>query len=224
MAKRRVKEIKWDLVENSEHFLREAVAYAGRDSPREWVFALVHLATALELSIKSILRQEHWSLLFDDVDSASREALKTGRFRSVGRREALRRTQEIAGVTLTEKDRKYMKRLQDLRNQVLHYEAALNIEQVKSMVARGLNIFNQFQLCACGGTVFNDGGGTDLTTIGQSVRTPVNSPTVMRPFNPFSTQPARGVNWDLNANFGTPLSALAFTSPRIFRFSVGLRF
>jgi hypothetical protein len=32
------------------------------------------------------------------------------------------------------------------------------------------------------------------------------------------------VNWDYNANFGTPLNALAYTSPRTFRFSVGMRF
>jgi hypothetical protein len=45
-----------------------------------------------------------------------------------------------------------------------------------------------------------------------------------QPFNPFTSKPVRGVNWDYNANFGTPLNALAYTSPRMFRFSVGVRF
>ena len=44
------------------------------------------------------------------------------------------------------------------------------------------------------------------------------------PFNPFTDTPVKGVNWDLNPNFGTPLNAFAYTSPRIVRFSVGLRF
>ena len=81
-----------------------------------------------------------------------------------------------------------------------------------------LNIFNQFQLCGCGDTVFNNGGITNMTTIGQSV--------IVRPvpFNPYTTQPVQGVNWDKHANFGQPTSTFAFTTPRLYRFSVGVRF
>ena len=86
-----------------------------------------------------------------------------------------------------------------------------------------LNLFNQFQLCGCGASVFNNGGTTDLTTIGTAVKTPLNT-AAMQAFNPFTTTPVKGVNWDYNANFGTPLNAFAYTSPRIFRFSVGVRF
>ncbi|MSO55626.1 MAG: hypothetical protein EXQ55_01700 [Acidobacteria bacterium] len=82
-----------------------------------------------------------------------------------------------------------------------------------------LNVFNQFQLCGCGDSVFSNGGASNLTTIGQAVRV-----MTAAPFNPFTDTPVKGVNWDYNANFGTPLSARAFTSPRIFRFSVGVRF
>jgi hypothetical protein len=80
-----------------------------------------------------------------------------------------------------------------------------------------LNVLNQFQLCGCGDTVFNNGGVTNMTTIGQSV-------VLMAPFNPYTTQPAKGVNWNPHANFGTPTSAFAFTTPRLFRFSAGVRF
>jgi hypothetical protein len=82
-----------------------------------------------------------------------------------------------------------------------------------------LNVFNQFQLCGCGESVFRNGGITDLTTIGQGVRV-INT----APFNPYTTQPVQGVNWDYAPNFGTALSALAYTTPRLFRFSVGVRF
>ena len=82
-----------------------------------------------------------------------------------------------------------------------------------------LNVFNAFQLCGCGDTVFNNGGITNMTTIGQSVS--VLSAT---PFNPYTTQPVEGVNWNYHPNFGTPLNALAYTTPRLFRFSVGVRF
>jgi hypothetical protein len=82
-----------------------------------------------------------------------------------------------------------------------------------------LNVFNQFQLCGCGASVFNNGGTTDLTTIGQGVNV-----IAAAPFNPFTSQPVKGVNWNYNANFGTALNALAYSSPRTFRFSAGVKF
>jgi hypothetical protein len=53
--------------------------------------------------------------------------------------------------------------------------------------------------------------------------TPVNTAS-LTPFNPFTTTPVRGVNWNYNANFGTPLNRFAFTTPRMFRISFGVRF
>lgn len=91
-----------------------------------------------------------------------------------------------------------------------------------------LNVFNQFQLCGCGGSVFSNGGATDLTTIGQAIRTPRNASTVYPAFNPFTTTPVKGVNWDFNTTpgsaFGSALNQFAYTSPRILRFSAGVRF
>ena len=82
-----------------------------------------------------------------------------------------------------------------------------------------LNIFNQFQLCGCGDAVFNNGGASNMTTIGQSV---VLVPSA--PFNPYTVEPVEGVNWSKHSNFGTALNAGAYTMPRVFRFSFGVRF
>ena len=89
--------------------------------------------------------------------------------------------------------------------------------------AQLLNVFNVQDMCACGGDVFNNGGGVALNRIGSGVLTPVNSPA-LAPFNPFTTTPVQGVNWNYNTNFGTPLNRFAFTSPRTFRMTFGLRF
>jgi hypothetical protein len=89
--------------------------------------------------------------------------------------------------------------------------------------AEVLNLFNQFQLCGCGGTVFNNGGGNDMRTINNGVLTAANSGT-LQPFDPFTTTPVQGVNWNLNPTFGTPASRFAYTSPRTFRFNFGVRF
>ncbi len=94
--------------------------------------------------------------------------------------------------------------------------------------AEVLNLFNQSQLCGCGAASFGNGGTTDLTTISQSVRTARNTPGAYQSFNPFTTTPVQGVNWDLNttpgSQFGSALNHLAYTMPRTFRFSVGIRF
>ena len=89
--------------------------------------------------------------------------------------------------------------------------------------AQVINLFNQFQLCGCGGTVFQNGGATTQTRIDTTTLTPVNTPR-LAVFNPFSATPVQGVNWDYGPNFGKALNRLAYTSPRQFRISFGVRF
>ena len=43
-------------------------------------------------------------------------------------------------------------------------------------------------------------------------------------FNPFTTQPVRGVNWDYGSSFGKPRNAADYQTPRFFQLSVGARF
>jgi outer membrane receptor for ferrienterochelin and colicin len=85
-----------------------------------------------------------------------------------------------------------------------------------------LNVFNQFQLCGCGDSVFNNGGNILLTRISTGVNSP--NGTTRPNFNPFTTTPVQDVNWSLPATFGTAQSRLAFTSPREFRLTFGVRF
>jgi hypothetical protein len=92
-----------------------------------------------------------------------------------------------------------------------------------------LNIFNQFQLCACGSTIFGTGsaanaGGVNLQRIDTTVLTPGTTASQYATFNPFTTTPVRGVNWDYGPNFGTAANRFAYTTPRTFRMSFGVRF
>jgi len=87
-----------------------------------------------------------------------------------------------------------------------------------------INVFNQSQLCGCGGTVFQNGGAVVQTRIDQSVLTAVTNASRFQTFNPFTTTPVQGVNWDYGPNFGKPLNRLAYTTPRQFRVSFGIRF
>lgn len=138
-------EIELDLVDNAVDFLREAVKHATASRPRDWKYAILHLCSALELLFKAVLEKEHWSLVFEDVDSASREALQHGNFNSVRFETALDRLQKIVGVALGPKSLKYLKRLRRLRNRSNHFSLRFNVEQVKSLVARGIAVFLDLQ-------------------------------------------------------------------------------
>ena len=92
-----------------------------------------------------------------------------------------------------------------------------------------LNVFNQFQLCACGSTVFGTGsaanaGGVNLQRIDTTVLTPGTTASQYASFNPFTTTPVRGVNWDYGPVFGQALTRFAYTTPRTLRLSFGVRF
>ena len=83
------------LLQNAESFFQEAVSYIERGQERDWVFAIVNLAIALELTLKAVLQSEHWALVFEDINAASKESLQTGHFHTVGFEEALRRSEHI---------------------------------------------------------------------------------------------------------------------------------
>ena len=87
-----------------------------------------------------------------------------------------------------------------------------------------INLFDQSQLCGCGGTVFENGGAVWQTRIDQTVRTAVSHPALYQPFDPFTQTPVQGTNWNYGPNFGTALNRFAYTTPRAFNMTFGVRF
>jgi outer membrane receptor for ferrienterochelin and colicin len=87
-----------------------------------------------------------------------------------------------------------------------------------------INLFNQFQLCGCGQAVTQSGGAVVVGRIDTTVRTPVTTPAGYQTFNPFTTTPVQGTNWDYAPTFGTAVNRLAYTSPRALRLTFGVRF
>ena len=87
-----------------------------------------------------------------------------------------------------------------------------------------INLFNQFDLCGCGASsVFANGGADVSARIGQGVLTNSGTPSLAA-FNPLATVPVQGTNWNYSPSFGTATIKTAFTSPRTFRLSFGVRF
>jgi hypothetical protein len=90
--------------------------------------------------------------------------------------------------------------------------------------AQVVNLFNQFQLCGCGASVFLNGGTSQSRFVDQAVRTAVTNAATYRTFNPFTETPVQGTHWDFSPAFGKATSRFAYTSPRMLRVSFGVRF
>src|SRR5574341_990036 len=106
-----VNELKLTLIENAEDFVREAVRYARASSPRDWKYATLHLWSALELLLKALLESEHWSLLFEEINRASKKKMREGDFQTVRFETALERIRGIVGISIGDKDLRYLRQL-----------------------------------------------------------------------------------------------------------------
>ncbi|HWB29674.1 MAG TPA: carboxypeptidase regulatory-like domain-containing protein [Vicinamibacterales bacterium] len=85
--------------------------------------------------------------------------------------------------------------------------------------ASGPELFGQVQLL----NLFNQFQAIDGQFINTTVHTAFDSES-LAPFDPFAEAPVEGVNWSKGTKFGDPISKNAYTTPRTFRFSVGVRF
>jgi len=132
------------LMENAHDFIGSAIKYSKEDHSRSWKYALLHLATALELLMKANLEKEHWSLLFDNVDVASRADLTRGAFKSVDFVTAVERLKRVVGMDISARDEKYLRRIREIRNRVMHFSIEIHVEELKSLVARGITILTGF--------------------------------------------------------------------------------
>jgi len=134
-------ELRLSLIENARDFVLEAVKYTKAGTPRDWKYALLNLAAGLEIMMKALLDREHWTLVFQDVDDASRERLESGEFKSVDFPTAVKRLATLTETPISENDRAYMDKIRRLRNRMLHFDVKLTEAQAKAVLAQGLSVF-----------------------------------------------------------------------------------
>lgn len=129
------------LIENSFDFLESSIKYSNGTENRDWKYALLNLSSAIELMMKAVLEQEHWSLLFEDIKKANKDILGQGDFKSVNFDTAIERIKSIVGVNFSPSDEKYIVKIRQKRNRITHFSVELHIEEVKSIVSKGISIF-----------------------------------------------------------------------------------
>ncbi|MGE0453117.1 MAG: TonB-dependent receptor [Vicinamibacteria bacterium] len=95
----------------------------------------------------------------------------------------------------------------------LNYYLPVGITKKSELFARVIvdNLFNQ--------SAQDSSGNETVYTAGNQ-----NPARTMQSFNPFTTEPVEGVHYELGPDFGRPLAASDYQTPRTFQFAVGFRF
>lgn len=125
------------LFENSTSFFTESIAKAveAESVEREWKFALLLLVQAIETCLKERLKRENDVFIFTDIDKPKH---------TVNIRLALDRLQKIAKLNISQKDVDSIKFASELRNQIVHFEFDMSIDQIKSNFTRLIGFYTSF--------------------------------------------------------------------------------
>jgi hypothetical protein len=104
-------------------FIKSSVDLLSDDDPSEQQSreVVVLLAVGVELLLKSRLLSEHWSLVFEDVDSARESNLIDGKLKSVGPEDCLNRLRYICGEKISTDTEDRFKKFWEFRNRVVHF-------------------------------------------------------------------------------------------------------
>ena len=132
------------LVENGLDYVLSAAEHVEGGSARDWKYSLLHLVDGIELVLKARLQQAHWSFLFDDIDKATQAKLASGDFRSTDLEDTLNRLRDLADVALDDEVRRYLIDLRNVRNKVRHFAVNVELDQLKGLLAKGLNFVLEF--------------------------------------------------------------------------------
>ena len=138
-------ELQQNLLDNALDFMLSAAEAVSRDEGhRTLKDAVLHLGNGIELLLKARLAREHWSLIFSDINKASYEELAKAEFTSVDYPTALKRLEQIIGVSIDKSVGSHIKNLRKLRNRLTHFTATLDPAQAKSLVAKSMNFCVEF--------------------------------------------------------------------------------
>jgi ribosomal protein L37E len=133
------------LLENGLDFLASAGEHLrGKPSQRELKYALLHLASGIELVLKERLRQHDPALLYQRPEKFDATDFAAGKFQSANAEETIKRLVDLAGVSISDADRTQLYRLREKRNRVEHFSFQDTVEGVLATTARLLGFALDF--------------------------------------------------------------------------------
>jgi len=127
--------IKYNLLENSLDYILDAVSRLNEPDPdkRSVKYALVHLWSGVELLLKKKLMDEHYSLIFKNIDDkkVSKKSLETGDFVSVYFNEIVKRLKDFCEIDIRDHI-DILEKVRKDRNRIEHYQLETSKTQIVS--------------------------------------------------------------------------------------------
>ncbi|MDI5838356.1 hypothetical protein [Shewanella xiamenensis] len=129
--------LKMTLLENSISFFLESVSKAiqAESDEDKWKFAILLLVQAIETSLKERLRRTNEIFVYSNIDKPKH---------TVDLGLAIERLEKISKVNLKQPDVKCIRIASELRNQIVHFEFDLSIEQIKSNFVSLVGFYTSF--------------------------------------------------------------------------------
>ncbi|WNQ12212.1 hypothetical protein MJA45_03940 [Paenibacillus aurantius] len=127
--------INLNMVENGLDFISKSLQTIERPD-EDLKYSLINLHAGIQLLLKEILFQEHWSLIFQSIESADKDKLKSGDFISVNYDTLIKRLQKISGIKFDENLLDMMDWLRKERNKTEHYHFVVTADVLKSNIVK----------------------------------------------------------------------------------------
>jgi hypothetical protein len=138
------KSIHFTLLENGLDFIWSAVENLDRRASKGALkYAVLHLASGIELVLKERLHRQDWTLLFSKPEKADLNAYYTGTFYSVGFDTCLERLADI-GVELDDDVMDGLGVIRDKRNRIQHFRIEDSPDAIIPAAAVALGIILDF--------------------------------------------------------------------------------
>ena len=132
------------MYDHARAFVESAVEIAKRNEEEQWKFAILHLATALELIFKARLAFEHHMHVVVGKQKPTVAQFEQGDFRSVGLEECIKRLSTVAGLTLSAKEDHALTAVRNLRNRIAHFSEPRRVSELRAVFGAGLHLFIEF--------------------------------------------------------------------------------
>jgi hypothetical protein len=146
-------EIKYSLLENGFDFLVCAINninIAREDSTEEiyrkrlMKYAILHLASGIELVFKHRLLKEHWTYIFADMNKSNKHAFEIGDFKSVDSTNNIERLKNLCNVTFTKGEEETLETLRKKRNKIEHFKIEDSLQSVEAIMTKSLSLILNF--------------------------------------------------------------------------------
>lgn len=135
--------VKLNMIDNGLDFLLKSLDTIDNNDGN-LKYSIINLHAGIQLLLKELLFQEHWSLIFQKIEHAKKEKLISGDFISVNYETLIQRLKNIAEINLDNRLNEELELLRKERNKIEHYNFIVTPDVLKSRIVSILTYFIPF--------------------------------------------------------------------------------